>query len=124
MDKPPAWKGSSVERWQELTISLQAWHVANRDFMTAAQAIHKVYQMFKEAGETATADSIIAYLLLGSNIPPFSHILYDIDSLFKVNRISNALYIVNELNFKSTLATEAVAKEGVGVSCVIIGAEP
>ena len=34
-DKPPAWKGSSVERWQEFTVSLQAWHIANKDFMTA-----------------------------------------------------------------------------------------
>jgi hypothetical protein len=109
-DKPPALKGSSVERWQEFTVSLQAWHVANKDFMTDAQAIHKVYQMFKEAGETAAADSPTTYILLGNNIPSFSHILYDIDNLFKVNHVSNALDIVNKLNLKSNSATEAVAK--------------
>ena len=78
--------------------------------MTEAQAIHKVYQMFKEAGETAAADSLTTYLLLGNNIPSFSHILYDIDNLFKVNHVSNALDIVNKLNLKSSSATEAVAK--------------
>ena len=78
--------------------------------MTEAQAIHKVYQMFKEAGETSAADSLTIYLLLGNNIPSFSHILYDIDNLFKVNRVSNAPDIVNELNLKSTSATEAVTK--------------
>ena len=26
-DKPPAWKGSCVERWQECTVSLQAWYL-------------------------------------------------------------------------------------------------
>ena len=109
-DKPPALKGSSVERWQEFTVSLQAWHVANKDFMTDAQAIHKVYQMFKEAGETAAADSPTTYILLGNNIPSFSHILYDIDNLFKVNRVSKALDLVNELNLKSTSDTESVAK--------------
>ena len=78
--------------------------------MTAAQAIHKVFEMFKAAGETAVADSLANYMLADNNIPPFSHILYDIDCLFKVNRVSNALDIVNELNFKSPSATEAVAK--------------
>ena len=78
-DKPPIWKGSSIERWQELTISLQAWHVANRDLMTAAQAIHKIFEMFKAAGETAAADSLANYMLADSTIPPFSHILVDID---------------------------------------------
>ena len=101
-DKPPAWKGSSVERWQEFTVSLQAWHFANKDFMTEAQAIHKVYQMFK--------DSLNSYLLLGNNIPSFSHILYAIDNLFKVNHVSNTLDIVNELNLKSNSAIDAVAK--------------
>ena len=67
-DKPPAWKGSSVECWQEYT--LQAWYIANRDFMTEAQAIHKVYETFRDAGETAAADSLTSYLLLGNNPPP------------------------------------------------------
>ena len=59
--------------------------------MTAVQAIHKVYEMLKADGETAAADSLSNYMLAGSTIPPFSHILYDIDCLFKVNRVSNAL---------------------------------
>jgi hypothetical protein len=109
-DKPPAWKGSSVERWQEYTVSLQAWHDANRDLMTEAQAIHKVYQRFRDTRQPAAADSLTSYLLLGNNLPSFSDILYDIDNLFKVNRVSNALVIVNELNLKSSSATEAVAK--------------
>ena len=105
-DKVPIWKGASVERWQEFTVSLQAWHLANWEFMTAAQAVHKVYEMFR----AAAADSLSSYMLAGSTIPPFSDILYDIDCLFKVNRIANALDIVNELNFKSSTATDTVAK--------------
>ena len=68
--------------------------------MTAAQAVHKVYEMFKAAWETAAADSLSSYMLAGSTttIPPFSEILYDIDCLFKVNRIANGLDILNELN--------------------------
>ena len=34
----------------------------------------------------------------------------DIDSLFKVNRVSNAFDIVNEMNFRSSSATEAIGK--------------
>ena len=65
--------------------------------------------MFRDAGETAAADSLTSYLLLGNNPPPpFSDILFDIDNLFKVNLVSNALDIVNKL--KSSSATEAVAK--------------
>ena len=105
-DKSPTWKGSSVKRWQEFTVSLQSWHVANKDFMTEAQAIHKVYQMFKEAGETAAADSLTTYLLLANNIPSFSHILYDIDNLFEVNGVSSALDIENELNPKDCNSKE------------------
>ena len=56
-DKVPIWKGASIERWQEFTVSLQVWHLANWEFMTAAQAVHKVYEMFRAAGETAAADS-------------------------------------------------------------------
>ena len=63
-DKPPAWKGSSVEHWKEYTVSL---YIVNRDFMTEAHAIHKVYQTFRE---TAAADSLTSYLLLGNNPPP------------------------------------------------------
>ena len=57
-----------------------------------------------------TADSLPSYMLAGSTIPPFSDILFEIDCLFKVNRIANALDIVNELNFKSSTATDALAK--------------
>ena len=78
--------------------------------MTEAQAIQKVCQTFRDARETAEADSLTSYLLFGQQPPPFSDILMDIDSLFKVNHISNALDIVNELNFKSSSATEVVAK--------------
>ena len=109
-DKPPAWKGSSIEWWQEYTVSLKGWHAANRDFMTEAQAIHKVYQTFRDAGEPTAADSLTSYLLLGNNLPSFSHILYDIDNLFKVNHVSNTLDILNELNLKSSSATDAVSK--------------
>ena len=85
--------------------------------MTEAQAIHKVFQTFRDTRQPAAADSLTSYLLLGNsylllgnNLPSFSDILYDIDNLFKVNRVSNALVIVNELNLKSSSATEAVAK--------------
>ena len=36
------YESASVECWQEFTVSLQAWHLANWEFMTAAQAVHKV----------------------------------------------------------------------------------
>ena len=49
-------------------------------------------------------------MLAGSTIPPFSEILYDIDCLFKVNRIVNGLDIVNELNFKASMAQDDIAK--------------
>ena len=78
--------------------------------MTEAQAIHKEYQTFRDAGETAATDSLTSYLLLGNNPPPFSDILFDIDNLFEDNHVSNTYDIVNELNFKSSSATEAVAK--------------
>ena len=98
-DKVPIWKGASAERWQEFKVSLQA------------QAVHKVFEMFKAAGETTAADSLAGYMLVGSTIPPpFSDILYDIDCLFKVNRIGNCLDIVNDLNFKAATAQEAIAK--------------
>ena len=109
-DKVPIWKGASAERWQEFKVSLRAWHLANWKFMTEAQAVHKVFEMFKAAGETATADSLSGNMLAGSTIPPFSDILYDIDCLFKVSRIGNGLDIVNELNFKAPTAQDAIAK--------------
>jgi hypothetical protein len=69
-DKVPIWKGASAERWQEFRISLQVWHCANWEFLTEAQAVHKVFEMFKAAGETAAADSLAGYMLAGSTIPP------------------------------------------------------
>ena len=101
---------SSVERWQEFTIILKAWYYDNRDFMSETQSIQKVCQTFRDAGETAAADSLTGYLVFGQQPPPFSEILMDIDSLFKVNRVSNAFDIVNEMNFRSSSATEAIGK--------------
>ena len=109
-DKVPIWKGVSVERWQEFKVSLQACHLANWEFITEAQAVHKVFEMFKATGETAAVDSLSGYMLAGSTIPSFSDILYDIDCLFKVNRIGNGLDIVNELIFKAATAQDVIAK--------------
>ena len=75
-DKVPIWKGASAKRWQEFKVSLQAWHLANWEFITEAQAVHKVFEMFNAAGETAAADSLSGYMLAGSTIHPFSDILY------------------------------------------------
>ena len=66
--------------------------------------------MFKGAGETTAADSLSGYMQVGAIIPPFEDILYDIDCLYKVNRIRNALDIVNDLDFKATMAQEAIGK--------------
>ena len=107
-DKVPIWKGSNTERWQEFRNSLTAWHFANGEFLTQPQIIHKIAQMFKGAGETAAADSLSGYMQAGAIIPPFEDILYDIDCLYKVNRIGNALDIVNDLDFKATTAQEAI----------------
>ena len=78
--------------------------------MSETQSIQKVCQTFRDAGETAAADSLTGYLVFGQQPPPFSEILMDIDSLFKVNRVSNAFDIVNEMNFRSSSATEAIGK--------------
>ena len=43
---------------EEFKVSLQA------------QAVHKVFEMFKAAGETTAADSLAGYMLVGSTIPP------------------------------------------------------
>ena len=66
--------------------------------------------MFKGVGETAAADSLFGYSQVGATIPPFETILYDIDCLFKVNRIGNALDIVNDLDFKANTAQEAIGR--------------
>ena len=63
--------------------------------------MHKVFEMFKATGEIAAADPLSGYIQGGNIIPPFADILYDIDCLFKVNRISNALDIVNNLNMSA-----------------------
>ena len=94
----------------EFKVSLEAWHLANWEFITETQAVHKVFEMFNAAGETTAADSLSGYMLAGSTIPPFSDILYDIDCLFKVNRIGNGLDLVNELNFKASTAQDARTK--------------
>ena len=69
-DKCPAWKGHGVERWQEYTITLQAWYNANIDYMSQAQSIKKISQTFRDAGETAAADSLTCYLVYGQEPPP------------------------------------------------------
>ena len=42
--------------------------------------------------------------------PTFEDVLEDIDSLFKVNRVVNALDILGEFNFLSSSATETITK--------------
>ena len=61
--------------------------------------------------------ALTSYLLLGNNLPSFSDIFYDIDNLFKVNRVSNALDIVNKLNLKSKI--EKLSKLVVGGNVTI-----
>ena len=99
-----------MERWQEFRNSLAAWHFASGEFLTQAQTIHNIAEMFKGAGETVATDSLFGYSQVGATIPPFEDILYDIDCLYKVNRIRNALDIVNDLDFKSATAQEAIGK--------------
>ena len=47
---------------------------------------------------------------MGATIPAFEDILYYIDCLYKVNRLGNALDIVNDLDFKANPAQEAIGK--------------
>ena len=103
-DKVPVWKGSSTERWHEYRCSLVAWFYANNEFITQAQTVNKIAEMFKGAGETAAADSLFGYSQVGSTIPAFEDILYDIDCLYKVNRLGNALDIANDLDFRVNTA--------------------
>ena len=70
----------------------------------------KLAEMFKSAGETAAADSLLGYSQLGSSAPPFQEILHDLDSLYKVNRIGNALDIVTDFSFKAPTAQAVIAK--------------
>ena len=109
-DKVPAWVGSGTERWQEYRASMCAWYYSNRDFLTEGQIISKLAEMFKSAGETAAADSLLGYSQLGSSVPPFQEILHDLDSLYKVNRIGNALDIVTDFSFKAPTAQAVIAK--------------
>ena len=39
-------------------MSLKAWNAANAEFMTRAQTLQKMCQVFRDAGETAAADSL------------------------------------------------------------------
>jgi hypothetical protein len=71
-DKVPAWAGSGTERWQEYRASMCAWYYSNRDFLTEGQIMSKLAEMFKSAGETAAADSLLGYSQLGSTAPPLS----------------------------------------------------
>ena len=76
--------------------------------------MQKMCQVFRDARETATADSLNYYLVSYQQDPPpqlpIEMVLSDIDRLFKVNRVANALDIVGEFNFFSSTATEAIAK--------------
>ena len=67
-NKVPLWKGSSTERWQEYRNSLTAWFYANSEFLTQAQTINTIAEMFKGVGETAAADSLFGYSQVGATI--------------------------------------------------------
>ena len=107
-DKCPSWEGHSTENWQEYRTTLQAWNAANQEFMnmTPAQTLQKMCQVFREAGETAPADSLNFLLVEYQQPPPLDVVLRDIDSLFKVNTVANTLDILGEFNFSSNSATE------------------
>ena len=98
----------STELWQEYRTTLQAWNAANQEFMnmTPAQTLQKMCQVFREAGETAPADSLNFLLVEYQQPPPLDVVLRDIDSLFKVNTVANTLDILGEFNFSSNSATE------------------
>ena len=74
--------------------------------MTPAQTLQKMCQVFREAGETAPADSLNFLLVEYQQPPPLDVVLRDIDSLFKVNTVANTLDILGEFNFSSNSATE------------------
>ena len=91
-DKCPSWKVHSMERRQEYRTS------------------QKMCQVFRDAGETADSLNFLLIEYQQDSPPPFETVLRDIDSLFKVNRVANALDILGEFNFSSSSATEAIAK--------------
>ena len=47
-----------IQEWQDYRKTLQAWNAANQEFMTPAQTLQKMCQVFSDAGETAAADSL------------------------------------------------------------------
>ena len=49
---------------------LQALYAANIDFMTQAQSLQKMCQVFRDAGELAAADSLTYYLVAYGQDPP------------------------------------------------------
>ena len=55
--------------WQEYRTTLQARNAANQEFMTPAQTLQKMCQVFRDAGETAVADSL-HFLLVEYQKPP------------------------------------------------------
>ena len=61
--------GHGVERWQEFTITLQAWYNADIDYMSQAQSIQKICQTFRDARETAETDYVTCYLVYGQKPP-------------------------------------------------------
>ena len=52
-------------------MSLKAWNAANAEFMTRAQTLQKMCQVFRDAGETAAADSLNFLLVeYQQDLPP------------------------------------------------------
>ena len=69
-DMCPSWKGQLTEHWQEYRILLQAWNAANVEFMTSARTLQKMNQVFRDAEETAAADSLNFILVKYQQQPP------------------------------------------------------
>ena len=81
-DKVPIWFQSRA--LARIRISLTAWHYANGEFLTQAQVVHKVCEMFKAAGETTAADSLSGYMQGGTIISSFADIL----AIGKIEKLS------------------------------------
>ena len=78
--------------------------------MTELQVIPLTYPEGGEGPEYVDVEHWRLYKNPFGTIPPFADFLYDIDCLFKVNRIGNGLDKVNDMNFKAAMAQEAIAK--------------
>ena len=68
--------------------------------MTPTHTLQKMCQVFRDVGETDAANSLDFLLVEYQQAPPpFDVVLRDIHSLFKVNRVANALDILGEFHF-------------------------